>query len=240
MLSDQSGRTYSTYEDNPIGYLGSSILSASTRALHGTTWSRHNPRLNDLHTLRSRTSLGGENLLGWSRLSRTNEKPPKAKTRLKASQPSSRERTALKISQKNNEARKLQNWLKSFSFEEYYDRFKKEKITLKEIPSLSEEDLKKLGLPMGVRKRMLEKAKDVSKAKEPPNEYLCPITMLVMKDPVILCDGFSYERSAIEKWLQEHNKSPMTNETLGNKTLTPNRQLKKLIEDFKGCEIVSE
>ena len=240
MLLDQKSRTYSTYEDNPIGYLGSSSLSASPRASHGTTWSRHNPRLNDLHTLRNRASLDGGSLLGGSRLSRTNEKPPKAKTRLKANQLSSRERTALKISQKNNEARKLQNWLKSFNFEEYYDKFKKEKITLKELPSLSEEDLKKLGLPMGVRKRMLEKVKDISEAKEPPNEYLCPITMVVMKDPVILCDGFSYERSAIEKWLQEHNKSPMTNEALDNKALTPNRQLKKLIEDFKACEIISE
>eukprot|EP00112_Aurelia_sp_Birch-Aquarium-sp1_P010736 Seg2286.2 transcript_id=Seg2286.2/GoldUCD/mRNA.D3Y31 product="WD repeat SAM and U-box domain-containing protein 1" protein_id=Seg2286.2/GoldUCD/D3Y31 len=235
LLSNQ--RTFSTFDDDPIGFLGASSLSVSPRTPGATTWSRHSPRLNDLQTLRSRASLGRDSLLEGMRLNRTSEKPPKGKTRLKANQPSFRERTALKISQKNNEAKKLQNWLKSFNFEEYYDKLKKEKITLKELPSLSEEDLKKLGLPMGVRKRMLEKIKEIGKAKEPPNEYLCPITMVLMKDPVILCDGFSYERTAIDKWLQEHSKSPMTNEALESKTLTPNRQLKKLIEDFKACEI---
>ncbi|NBV88156.1 MAG: hypothetical protein EBR88_01365, partial [Betaproteobacteria bacterium] len=29
-----------------------------------------------------------------------------------------------------------------------------------------------------------------------PNEFLCPITMMIMRDPVIISDGYSYERAA--------------------------------------------
>ena len=33
------------------------------------------------------------------------------------------------------------------------------------------------------------------------NDFECPITMEIMDDPVICCDGFTYERRAIEEWL---------------------------------------
>ncbi len=32
-----------------------------------------------------------------------------------------------------------------------------------------------------------------------------------MNDPVVCADSSTYERSAIEDWLIEHNTSPMTN-----------------------------
>ena len=37
---------------------------------------------------------------------------------------------------------------------------------------------------------------------EAPDEIVCPITMQVMADPVQARDGMTYERSAIELWLQ--------------------------------------
>jgi len=51
---------------------------------------------------------------------------------------------------------------------------------------------------------------------------LCPIKLEMMRDPVCTCDGHSYERASIEKWLLAHDTSPMTGEQLENKTLVPN------------------
>jgi hypothetical protein len=61
-------------------------------------------------------------------------------------------------------------------------------------------------------------------------EFICPITMMLMMDPVSCSDGFSYERAAIEHWLSTKNSSPMTNLPLANKVLTPNRAMKSAID----------
>ena len=53
-----------------------------------------------------------------------------------------------------------------------------------------------------------------------------------MHDPVVAGDGFTYERSAIAKWLEEHNTSPLTNERLQTDRLVPNKTLKIAIKDF--------
>merc|ERR1712130_654037 len=52
---------------------------------------------------------------------------------------------------------------------------------------------------------------------EIPPEFLCPITHQIMTDPVLICDGHSYERDAIQDWLIKHDKSPMTNSVLASK-----------------------
>ena len=43
-----------------------------------------------------------------------------------------------------------------------------------------------------------------------PHEFLCPITLDIMTDPVCTCDGHTYERSAIEEHLRKSNISPKT------------------------------
>jgi len=63
------------------------------------------------------------------------------------------------------------------------------------------------------------------------HEFLCPIKMELMKDPVVAADGHSYERTAIEEWLRNHNNSPMTNKALPHKKLVPNIALGTLIKD---------
>lgn len=65
-----------------------------------------------------------------------------------------------------------------------------------------------------------------------PEEFICPITHEVMQDPVICADGKSYERAAIEAWLQTHDTSPSTNLPLENKQLTPNIALRATIGKF--------
>ena len=66
-----------------------------------------------------------------------------------------------------------------------------------------------------------------------PDGFICPITQDVMKDPVMLMDGHSYERKAIEDWLTRSNRSPLTNEILSDRTvLLDNYALKSSIESF--------
>jgi len=65
-----------------------------------------------------------------------------------------------------------------------------------------------------------------------PEGYRCPISYLIMCDPVITADGHTYERECIEKWFLSHNTSPTTNGELPNKNLIPNFNLKKCISEF--------
>ncbi|KAK9814800.1 hypothetical protein WJX72_011673 [[Myrmecia] bisecta] len=53
-------------------------------------------------------------------------------------------------------------------------------------------------------------------------ELCCPITQVVVVDPVIAADGHTYERFAIESWFSSHNTSPMTNEPVASRALVPN------------------
>jgi hypothetical protein len=53
-----------------------------------------------------------------------------------------------------------------------------------------------------------------------------------MKDPVVTVDGHTYEREAIEDWLQTHDTSPITGELLPAKTVIPNIQLRVQIREF--------
>ena len=69
-----------------------------------------------------------------------------------------------------------------------------------------------------------------------PPDFECPILFEIMVDPVIMADGFSYERSAIEDWLRTHNTSPKTNEVLLHKNLIPNLTLRAAINDWNDAQ----
>ena len=64
-------------------------------------------------------------------------------------------------------------------------------------------------------------------------DFICPITTELMEDPVVTADGHTYERRAIEMWLENNNTSPKTNRRLVDKTLRPNISLRNAIESFK-------
>lgn len=64
------------------------------------------------------------------------------------------------------------------------------------------------------------------------DEFLCPITFELMIDAVVAADGHSYERSAITKWMQAKDISPRTGEPLENRSLIPNINLKRVIQDM--------
>lgn len=55
----------------------------------------------------------------------------------------------------------------------------------------------------------------------------------VMHDPCVAADGYTYDRRAIEKWVEENDNSPMTNLALPNKNLIPNYTLLSAIMEWK-------
>ncbi|KAM7380596.1 hypothetical protein PAMP_003879 [Pampus punctatissimus] len=90
---------------------------------------------------------------------------------------------------------------------------------------------------LGLRGRLLRKIealKAEQSGSEAPDEFLCPITRELMKEPVIASDGYSYEQESIQRWIRSKNKtSPMTNLPLQTTLLTPNRSLKMAIARWK-------
>src|SRR4051812_23031593 len=65
------------------------------------------------------------------------------------------------------------------------------------------------------------------------NLLQCPITMELFRDPVLAPDDHTYERQAIEEWIQGHGTSPMTRQRLSIEELRPNRQVKELVDAFE-------
>jgi hypothetical protein len=51
-------------------------------------------------------------------------------------------------------------------------------------------------------------------------------------DPCIAADGYTYERRIIEKWLEGHNTSPMTNLVLAHKNVIPNYTVRSTIKEW--------
>ena len=69
-----------------------------------------------------------------------------------------------------------------------------------------------------------------------PKEFICPITLEPMVDPVTASDGYTYERKAIEHSLSSGNsRSPMTNERMDDRVVA-NRTLKIMIAEWADKE----
>ncbi|PHT46759.1 U-box domain-containing protein 13 [Capsicum baccatum] len=74
------------------------------------------------------------------------------------------------------------------------------------------------------------------KAPVIPDDFRCPISLELMKDPVIVSSGQTYERSSIEKWLEAgHSTCPKTQQVLTSNVITPNYVLRSLIAQW--CEV---
>lgn len=65
-----------------------------------------------------------------------------------------------------------------------------------------------------------------------PNEYLCPISKEIMKDPVINEIGYTYEKYNIETWYGVKQSDPVTNLPITNVIVIPNLVLKTQIKEF--------
>ncbi|KAL1544540.1 E3 ubiquitin-protein ligase PUB23-like [Salvia divinorum] len=67
-----------------------------------------------------------------------------------------------------------------------------------------------------------------------PCYFLCPISMQLMKDPVTIPTGITYDREYIEKWLFicKNATCPVTKQPIATLDLTPNHTLRRLIQGW--------
>tara|TARA_B100000401_G_C52801400_1_gene718766 strand:- start:452 stop:1729 length:1278 start_codon:yes stop_codon:yes gene_type:complete len=72
------------------------------------------------------------------------------------------------------------------------------------------------------------------KKKKVPYELKCPISLEIMKDPVICSDGHTYDRASINTLFKKNNFiSPTTREKLNKNIIITNYNIKKMIDNFK-------
>uniref|UniRef100_A0A7C9EZN8 U-box domain-containing protein n=1 Tax=Opuntia streptacantha TaxID=393608 RepID=A0A7C9EZN8_OPUST len=69
---------------------------------------------------------------------------------------------------------------------------------------------------------------------EVPPYFLCPISLQMMKDPVTVSTGITYERENIEKWVftNKNTTCPVTKQGLNMEMFTPNHTLRRLIQSW--------
>ncbi|XP_058085858.1 E3 ubiquitin-protein ligase PUB23-like [Magnolia sinica] len=69
---------------------------------------------------------------------------------------------------------------------------------------------------------------------EIPPFFICPISLQIMKDPVTLSTGVTYDRESIYRWVfsYNHNTCPVTKQPLTDHNLTPNTTLLRLIQSW--------
>nr|XP_024362904.1 U-box domain-containing protein 13-like isoform X4 [Physcomitrium patens] len=66
-----------------------------------------------------------------------------------------------------------------------------------------------------------------------PDDFKCPISLDLMRDPVIIATGQTFERLCIQKWLDSGKKTcPKTGLSLPHTHLTPNHVLRSVIAEW--------
>ncbi|KAK1416289.1 hypothetical protein QVD17_32078 [Tagetes erecta] len=86
-------------------------------------------------------------------------------------------------------------------------------------------------------------ARNVSQIKKPvdvevevtiPDVFRCPISLELMKDPVTLSTGITYDRENVERWIYEDGKNtcPVTGVVLTSLEPVPNHTIRRMIQDW--------
>ncbi|KAI4306856.1 hypothetical protein L6164_030100 [Bauhinia variegata] len=84
----------------------------------------------------------------------------------------------------------------------------------------------------------LYKNNDTSSSSQPvmpniPDEFRCPISLDLMKDPVIVSSGHTYDRISIAQWINSgHHTCPKSGQRLIHTALIPNYALKSLVQQW--------
>ncbi|WVZ90870.1 hypothetical protein U9M48_037129 [Paspalum notatum var. saurae] len=99
------------------------------------------------------------------------------------------------------------------------EHIEKMSMLLKKIKDFVQTQNPEMGPPMAIKLDSNGEPRPVNI----PDEFRCPISLELMKDPVIVATGQTYERVCIEKWLASgHHTCPNTQQRMSNTTLTPN------------------
>eukprot|EP00899_Mesostigma_viride_P023792 jgi/Mesvir1/4598/Mv15825-RA.1 len=69
---------------------------------------------------------------------------------------------------------------------------------------------------------------------DPPKEFLCPLSLDIMSDPVVTETGEIFERSAIQSWFDNgHRTCPWTCQKLKSCKLIPVRLIREMVNNWK-------
>ena len=84
------------------------------------------------------------------------------------------------------------------------------------------------------------KARTTMGSSEPPEDLVCPISLVLMtNDPVLAADGITYERASIEDWFRKSKAkssviySPVHGTEMESLALMPNISLRNVARAFK-------
>lgn len=80
----------------------------------------------------------------------------------------------------------------------------------------------------------------VSSQAAPPLPLCCTVGYILMLDPVMAEDGYTYERENIERCIRDNGRSPMTRQSLTIAGLHCNHAVKDLIEEWVRANPESE
>lgn len=74
---------------------------------------------------------------------------------------------------------------------------------------------------------------DGEESPAPPPDLRCPISLDLMRDPVVAASGQTYDRESIGRWFGSGKSTcPKTGQVLANLELVPNKSLKNLISKW--------
>ncbi|KAJ9171537.1 hypothetical protein P3X46_014893 [Hevea brasiliensis] len=76
---------------------------------------------------------------------------------------------------------------------------------------------------------------DFLESLDVPSFFICPISLQIMKDPVTISTGMTFDRESIQKWLFSYNHitCPITKQPLSDFSLIPNSNLLRLIQSWQ-------
>ncbi|XP_075522290.1 U-box domain-containing protein 20-like [Primulina tabacum] len=83
------------------------------------------------------------------------------------------------------------------------------------------------------KKQSLEEEDNANMELAIPSHFRCPISLDLMKDPVTLSTGITYDRESIEKWIEAGNVTcPITKRVLRDLEPIPNHAIRKIIQEW--------
>ena len=90
--------------------------------------------------------------------------------------------------------------------------------------------------------QMLERRAAEARVTKKFPHYQCPLSLSIMRDPVVTADGQSYERKQIEQWFRtcRDAKQPVTSPLrapLASDALVPNNSLRRAIDEATDREL---
>ncbi|KAK7320584.1 hypothetical protein VNO77_30203 [Canavalia gladiata] len=97
----------------------------------------------------------------------------------------------------------------------------------------SEEDCKPLSSFLHNKVHDSSSSSSLSMTPNIPDEFRCPISLDLMRDPVIVSSGHTYDRTSIAQWINSgHHTCPKSGQWLIHTALIPNYALKSLVQQW--------